>query len=52
MASNPAIEPDRRAEVLASIRASRLRNAERREQVLRHAANLGRIAEKLRARGR
>jgi hypothetical protein len=52
MASNPAIGPHRRAELLESIRASQRRNAERRVRVLRHAENLGRIAEKLRAHGR
>jgi hypothetical protein len=34
------------------LRAVPERNAKRRENVLRHAANLGRIAEELRARGR
>jgi hypothetical protein len=52
MATHPAVDPDRRAETLAFIRASKERNAVRRVRVLRHAANLGRIAEKLRAQGR
>jgi hypothetical protein len=34
------------------LRAVSERNAKSRENVLRHAANLGRIAEELRARGR
>jgi len=40
---------DRRAEAREILRASQQRNAELRESVLRHAAELGRIAERLRA---
>jgi hypothetical protein len=51
MAASPA-DNDRIAETREFLRAIRERNAKRRENVLRHAANLGRIAEALRARGR
>jgi hypothetical protein len=51
MALTPA-NPDRRAETREFLRALRERNAERRENVLRRAAELGRIAEILRARRR
>jgi hypothetical protein len=51
MATTPA-NPDRDAELREFLRALRERNAKRRENVLRRAANLGRIAEELRARGR
>jgi hypothetical protein len=43
---------DRRAEVLASIRASQERVAEHREAVLRSVATLRRIADKRRGRRR
>jgi hypothetical protein len=51
MATTPA-NPDRNAELRELLRLMRERNAKRREKVLRHAANLGRIADELRARGR
>jgi hypothetical protein len=44
--------PDRDAELREFLRALRERNAKRRANVLRHAENLRRIAEELRARGR
>jgi len=41
---------DRRAEALASIRASQQRMAEHREAALRSVATLRRVAERLRGR--
>jgi len=52
MATTPANDPQSIAELREFFQALRERNAKLREDVLRHAANLGRIAEELRARGR
>jgi hypothetical protein len=52
MATKPTTDAERIAEFREYMRQARERNAKHRENVLRHAANLGRIAEKLRARAR
>jgi hypothetical protein len=49
MATHSAAARDTRTETREVLRVLRERNARSRERVLRHAANLGRIAEKLRA---
>jgi hypothetical protein len=48
MATQPAVHPNDRVQTRAMLQALRERNAESRERVLRHAANLGRIADQLR----
>jgi hypothetical protein len=48
MATHPAAPSTQGEELRAALTAMRERNAERRERVLQHAANLGRIADKLR----
>jgi hypothetical protein len=50
--ASPTIPDDRRAEALASIRASQERMSEHRESVLRSVATLRRVAEQLRHRRR
>ncbi len=49
MATHRAATRDARAETREALRLLRERNAQSRERVLRHTANLGRIAQKLRA---
>jgi hypothetical protein len=49
MATHSATSRDGRAETREVLRVLRERNAQSRERVLRHTANLGRIAQKLRA---
>lgn len=49
MATHSAAARDPRTETRDVLRMLRARNAQSRERVLHHAANLGRIAEKLRA---
>jgi hypothetical protein len=49
MATQPVPTAERHAETREVLRLLRERNAESRERVLGRAANLGRIAEKLRA---
>lgn len=48
MAAHPASPTSARDETRAVLETLRERNAESRQRVLRRAANLGRIAEKLR----
>jgi hypothetical protein len=48
--ATPTTSGDRRAEALASIRASQERMAQHREAVLRSVATLRRVAEGLRGR--
>ncbi len=52
MASQPAATTTEVDQLRSTLGAMRQRNAKRRERVLEHAANLGRIAEKLRAADR